>query len=59
MDEVDAYFPYDAYRPYQRDMLEFAARCARNGGIAMIDAPTGCGKTGLATSFLIDAINRL
>jgi len=24
MDAFDAYFPYDAYRPHQRDMLEFA-----------------------------------
>jgi hypothetical protein len=35
MDAFDAYFPYDAYRPHQRDMLEFAAQCAREGSIAM------------------------
>jgi hypothetical protein len=35
MDAFDAYFPYDAYRPHQRDMLEFAAECARKGGIGM------------------------
>jgi hypothetical protein len=35
MDAFDAYFPYDAYRPHQRDMLEFAAQCAREGGVGM------------------------
>jgi len=35
MDAFDAYFPYDAYRPHQRDMLEFAAQCAREGSIGM------------------------
>ena len=35
MDAFDAFFSYDAYRPHQRDMLEFAAGCAREGSIAM------------------------
>ena len=48
----DAYFPYSAYRPYQREMLEFVAACIREGKIAMIDAPTGSGKSSVIASFL-------
>ncbi len=44
MDTIDTYFPYSEYRPGQRHMLEIAAQVAREGGIAMIDAPTGSGK---------------
>jgi len=35
MDGFDAWFPYDNYRPHQREMLEFAAQCAREGSIAI------------------------
>jgi hypothetical protein len=35
MDGFDAWFPYDAYHPHQREILEFAAQCAREGSIAM------------------------
>ena len=52
MDELDSWFPYQAYRPYQRDMLEMAAECARDGGIAMIDAPTGSGKSSVVSALL-------
>jgi DNA excision repair protein ERCC-2 len=48
----DAYFPYGTYRPYQREMLEFAAVCAAQGKIAMIDAPTGSGKSSVIASLL-------
>ena len=41
MDTIDSYFPYAEYRPGQRHMLEVAARGAREGGITLIDAPTG------------------
>jgi DNA excision repair protein ERCC-2 len=58
MDAFDAYFPYDAYRPHQRDMLEFAAGCVREGGIAMIDAPTGSGKSGVIASLLAERKGR-
>jgi len=52
MDELDSWFPYQAYRPYQRDMLELAAQCAHDGGIAMIDAPTGSGKSSVVSALL-------
>ena len=45
MDSIDTYFPYSEYRPCQRHMLEVAAQVAREGGIAMVDAPTGSGKS--------------
>jgi len=52
MDTFDAYFPYTEYRPGQRHMLEVVAQCAREGGIAMIDAPPAakikCGRFLLA-----------
>ena len=37
MDTLDDWFAYPKYRPHQREMLERAAVCARDGGIAMID----------------------
>jgi DNA excision repair protein ERCC-2 len=58
MAAFDAYFPYDAYRPHQRDMLEFAAQCAREGRIGMIDAPTGSGKSAVVASLLAERNGR-
>jgi DNA excision repair protein ERCC-2 len=52
MDELDSWFPYESYRPHQREMLELAARTAREGGIAMIDAPTGSGKSSVIAALL-------
>lgn len=54
MDELDTWFPYEAYRPHQRDMLERAARCARDGGITLIDAPTGSGKSSVVAALLAE-----
>jgi DNA excision repair protein ERCC-2 len=48
----DAFFPYSGYRPYQQEMLGFVATCAREGKIAMIDAPTGSGKSSVIASLL-------
>jgi len=58
MDSFDAYFPYDQYRPQQEEMLAFAEKCAREGGIAMIDAPTGSGKSSVIASLLAQRGNR-
>jgi len=58
MDAIDTYFPYTEYRPGQRHMLEIAARVARDGGIAMIDAPTGSGKSSVVASLLAERKNR-
>ena len=53
MDTPDAFFPYTEYRPNQRQMLEFAATVARDGGIGMIDAPTGSGKSSVVAFVVI------
>lgn len=54
MDSFDSYFPYAEYRPHQREMLAFAAEVAREGGIGMIDAPTGSGKSSVVASLLAE-----
>ncbi len=58
MDTLDDWFPYASYRPQQREMLEFAAACARDGGIAMIDAPTGSGKSSVVAALLAESRGR-
>ncbi|HEX3001570.1 MAG TPA: ATP-dependent DNA helicase, partial [Methanoregula sp.] len=57
-DSIDTYFPYSEYRPGQRYMLEVAATVARDGGIAMIDAPTGSGKSSVVASLLAERKGR-
>ncbi len=58
MDTIDTFFPYSEYRPGQRHMLEVAATVARDGGIAMIDAPTGSGKSSVVASLLAERRGR-
>ena len=58
MDSFDPFFPYEEYRPHQREMLTFAAEVARDGGIGMIDAPTGSGKSSVVASLLAERKNR-
>src|SRR5512136_3119437 len=58
MDTIDSYFPYAEYRPGQRHMLEIAATVARDGGIVMIDAPTGSGKSSVVASLLAERKKR-
>jgi DNA excision repair protein ERCC-2 len=58
MDSIDTYFPYSEYRFGQRHMLEVAATVAREGGIAMIDAPTGSGKSSVVASLLAERKGR-
>ncbi len=58
MDTPDGFFPYNEYRPHQREMLEFAASVAREGGIGMIDAPTGSGKSSVVASLLSERKGR-
>ncbi|MFA4877874.1 MAG: ATP-dependent DNA helicase [Methanoregula sp.] len=58
MESIDTYFPYSEYRPGQRHMLEVAAQVARAGGIAMIDAPTGSGKSSVVASLLAERNKR-
>ncbi|MDD4254017.1 MAG: ATP-dependent DNA helicase [Methanofollis sp.] len=58
MDPLDDWFPYPAFRPNQREMLAFAAETARSGGIAMIDAPTGSGKSSVVSALLAERNGR-
>jgi DNA excision repair protein ERCC-2 len=58
METIDTYFPYSEYRPGQRHMLEVVATVARDGGIAMIDAPTGSGKSSVVASLLAERKKR-
>ncbi len=58
MSAFDAWFPYESYRPHQREMLEFAADCVRNRDTAMIDAPTGSGKSSVLSAMLPEAGGR-
>ena len=58
MESIDTYFPYSEYRPGQRHMLEVAAQVARDGGIVMIDAPTGSGKSSVVASLLAERKKR-
>ena len=58
MDSFDSYFPYAEYRPGQRHMLEVAAQAAREGGITLIDAPTGSGKSSVVASLLAERKGR-
>ncbi|WP_286681212.1 ATP-dependent DNA helicase [Methanoculleus sp. DTU007] len=58
MDTLDDWFPYREYRPHQRKMLEVAASVARDGGIAMIDAPTGSGKSSVVSALLAESRGR-
>jgi len=43
-------FPHAAFRPGQRALAAAVYRCARDGGVTAIEAPTGIGKT-LGTLF--------
>jgi len=52
MTSLDDWFPYAHYRPHQWKMLEIAAACGESGGIAMIDAPTGSGKSSVVSALL-------
>jgi DNA excision repair protein ERCC-2 len=53
-----SWFPYDEFRPFQQEMLESAAKCVRDGGILMIDAPTGSGKSSVVAALLSEARGR-
>ncbi|HJJ29362.1 MAG TPA: ATP-dependent DNA helicase [Methanocorpusculum sp.] len=55
MSEIADFFPYQTWRPNQKEMLEAAAAAAKNNGILLVDAPTGCGKSSIAASLLAKA----
>ncbi|MCP1661913.1 MAG: ATP-dependent DNA helicase [Methanocalculus sp. MSAO_Arc1] len=55
MTSIDDWFPYNHYRPHQERMLDAAAETAVGGGILMIDAPTGSGKSSVVSALLAGA----
>ncbi len=52
MDEYNDFFPYPQYRPHQKRMLDFAYDVVKKGGIGLINAPTGSGKTSVVSAIL-------
>jgi len=52
--DIDSWFPYQDYRPHQREMLEAAVEAVKTGGhsVLMVDAPTGSGKTSILSALL-------
>ncbi|HJJ89289.1 MAG TPA: ATP-dependent DNA helicase [Methanocorpusculum sp.] len=55
MPAITDYFPYPTYRKNQKKMLETVAKIAREGGIIMVDAPTGSGKSSVIAPLLAEA----
>ncbi|MDI6718312.1 MAG: ATP-dependent DNA helicase [Methanomicrobiales archaeon] len=58
MSALEDWFPYPSFRPYQRRMLEAVAETARRGGITLIDAPTGSGKSSVVSALLSESRGR-
>ncbi len=59
MTQLDRWFPYSSFRPGQEDMLKEAAKCAHDGGILLIDAPTGSGKSSVVSALLAERGDRM
>ncbi|HJJ55258.1 MAG TPA: ATP-dependent DNA helicase, partial [Methanocorpusculum sp.] len=58
MADIADYFPYNTYRPNQKEMLESVAAVAEKNGVLMIDAPTGSGKSSVVSALLAKANGR-
>lgn len=54
MIQLKDWFAYSSFRPGQEQMLIKAAETARSGGILLIDAPTGSGKSSVISSLLAE-----
>ncbi|NLV25691.1 MAG: ATP-dependent DNA helicase [Methanomicrobiales archaeon] len=52
MNELQDWFAYNTFRPGQEDMLRKAAETASLGGVLLIDAPTGSGKSSVVSALL-------
>jgi DNA excision repair protein ERCC-2 len=52
MNELQDWFAYSSYRPGQEEMLRKAVETAKSGGVLLIDAPTGSGKSSVISSLL-------
>ncbi|MCP1714708.1 DNA excision repair protein ERCC-2 [Methanocalculus alkaliphilus] len=55
MSDINDWFPYPTYRPNQEEMLSAAAGTARQGGVLLIDAPTGSGKSSVVSALLAES----
>jgi len=58
MSALDDWFPYPDFRPNQRKMLETVSETAINGGVLMIDAPTGSGKSSAVSALMSESNGR-
>ncbi len=55
----DLVFPFDRYRPGQREMAAAVARAARSGEQLLVEAPTGIGKTAAGLfPMLVEALRK-
>ncbi|HOW04773.1 ATP-dependent DNA helicase [Methanospirillum hungatei] len=52
MNELQDWFAYSSFRPGQEEMLQRAFDTARTGGVLLIDAPTGSGKSSVVSALL-------
>ncbi len=59
MNLLDQWFPYQSYRPGQEEMLRVSAEYAASGGLLLIDAPTGSGKSSVVSALLNERNGRL
>ncbi len=59
MSSLKDWFPYKAYRPGQEDMLNISADYASSGGLLLIDAPTGSGKSSIVSALLAKSEGKL
>lgn len=53
VEKLSKYFPYRKWRVWQRDIANFTYKCLENREIALIEAPTGIGKTSAILSAVL------
>jgi DNA excision repair protein ERCC-2 len=62
---IERFFPYDDFRPYQRDAIDFAFNVIKNRKIGLLSSPCGTGKSiSVLTAFFMakeldDTVGRL
>ncbi len=58
-EEILKFFPYDEFRPYQKEAILFAYRVISRGIIGLLNSPCGTGKSvSVLTAFFIAKSNR-
>jgi DNA excision repair protein ERCC-2 len=58
MNKLEDWFAYSSFRPGQEQMLLKAADTAQKGGVLLIDAPTGSGKSSVISALLSERSER-